>query len=37
MSIVDEKGAIRSQIRGIENWPIIYSFYEVIDDRKHYK
>ena len=37
MSIVVEKGAIRSQIRGIENWPIIYSFYEVIDDRKHSK
>jgi len=37
MSIVVEKGAIRSQIRGIENLPIIYSFFEVIDDRKHSK
>uniref|UniRef100_A0A6C0E512 Uncharacterized protein n=1 Tax=viral metagenome TaxID=1070528 RepID=A0A6C0E512_9ZZZZ len=35
MSVVIEKGAIRSQIRGIENLPIIISLYEVIDDRKH--
>lgn len=35
MSIVVEKGAIRSQIRGIETLPIIYSIYELIDDRKH--
>jgi hypothetical protein len=35
MSIVIEKGAIRSQIRGIENLPIIIALYEVIDDRKH--
>ena len=35
MSVVIEKGAIRSQIRGIENLPIIIALYEVIDDRKH--
>ena len=35
MSIVIEKGAIRSQIRGIESLPIIIALYEVIDDRKH--
>ena len=37
MSIIIEKGAIRSQIRGIETLPIIISLYEVIDDRKHSK
>ena len=35
MSVVIEKGAIRSQIRGLENLPIIIALYEVIDDRKH--
>ena len=35
MSVVVEKGAIRSQIRGIENSPIILALYELIDDRKH--
>ena len=35
MSVVIEKGAIRSQIRGIENLPIIIALYEIIDDRKH--
>jgi hypothetical protein len=35
MSVVIEKGAIRSQIRGVENIPIILSMYEIIDDRKH--
>jgi hypothetical protein len=37
MSVVVEKGAIRSQIRGIENLPIIIALYEIIDDRKHSK
>lgn len=35
MSVVIEKGAIRSQIRGIETLPLIIALYEVIDDRKH--
>lgn len=35
MSVVIEKGAVRSQIRGIDTLPIIFSLYEVIDDRKH--
>jgi hypothetical protein len=37
MSVVIEKGAIRSQIRGVENIPVIMTMYEVIDDRKHSK
>lgn len=35
MVVVIEKGAIRSQIRGIENLPIIMALYEIIDDRRH--
>jgi hypothetical protein len=35
MSVIVEKGAVRSQIRGIENTPIISALYEIIDDRKH--
>jgi hypothetical protein len=35
MSIVIEKGAIRSQIKGIDALPIDVAIYELIDDRKH--
>jgi len=37
MPPVKDKGAIKSQILGIENLPIILALYEVIDDRKHSK
>ncbi len=37
MSAIVEKGAVRSQIRGIENLPIIIALYELIDNRKHSK
>lgn len=29
------KGAVRSQLHGIESQPIIYGFFEIIDNRKH--
>jgi len=33
--VVVKKGAIRSQITGIETCPIVDILYEIIDDRKH--